>query len=432
MSQTALKIHNALKPSSSLARNRRILIVEDEPSIAEAYQDILGKPIDGNVVAFPRSSRSKGAGDVQAAVVQEPEFELTVVHSAIDAQLAVEIALRENRPFTMGFIDVLLGTGKDGIELVKDLHAIDEKLFAVFVTAYSDRSVQSIQNLLGQDATHRWDYLNKPFTHGEILQKARNGVAYWNVLNEHMIKDNEIAALQSRLLEKERASSLSAVARGVGHEFGNILTQILGRAELSENLPEAEMRVAIQQILKASHRAADILDGFKDLAKSGSIKRERTFVAINDILQESIDLLSHQLDVANVKVVHLPSVHVEVHCDSTGLLQVFVNLVINAIHAMPGSGQLDISVQPHEDGCEIRLRDYGQGADPKILPQMTEAFFTTKGSSGTGLGLAICKEIIEIDHEGSLIFRNHPGGGLEVIIQLPKQSTGGNVDGGFE
>ena len=162
--------------------NHRILIVEDEVGIAEAYRDILD-PRGGNILPMARSSRSSRSAAPVAGEVAKPaneqKFDLVVVNDAESAIAEVKRAVAQKKPFTMGFFDVLLGGGMDGIELVKKLHEIDSTLYAVFATAYSDRNVDSIQALLGTSSADRWDYLNKPFTQGEILQKARSGVAVW-------------------------------------------------------------------------------------------------------------------------------------------------------------------------------------------------------------------------------------------------------------
>src|SRR4029077_1931208 len=97
-----------------------------------------------------------------------------VVSKPSDAIDAVKASVTDNKPFAMGFFDVMLGAEIDGIELVKQVLAIDPKMFAVFVTAYQDRSVDSIGTILGDENREKWDYINKPFTEGEILQKARN------------------------------------------------------------------------------------------------------------------------------------------------------------------------------------------------------------------------------------------------------------------
>ncbi len=412
------------------AWNHRILIVEDETSIADAYRDILGSV--SNVVPARRSSRSP-VGDLSGGVAEASRseagpnetarlptaFELTIVHSAEQALAEVKHAMKQKRPFTMGFFDVLLGNGPDGIELVKQIHEVDPDLYAVFVTAYSDRSVDSIQSFLGEQHAARWDYLNKPFTKGEILQKARAGVSVWNLRREKEISDERLAHMQKALLENERFASAAAVARGIGHEFRNILTLITGKAELGQRAGAEQMKEAFKQILLGADRAADILQRFNFLYNPSEQKIAKRVCHAHQPIDEALVMMKHQMARQGIKVCWIRKKPVILQANATSLMQVFVNLLINATHAMNGSGQIDISVQEVDGSCEIRLRDYGPGINPSILPRVLEPFFTTKGENGTGLGLAIAREIIESEHDGTIELLNHEIKGLEVIIRLP-------------
>ena len=121
---------------------------------------------------------------------------------------------------------------------------------------------------------------------------------------------------------------------------------------------------------------------------------------IEQPIEEALTLLSHELKENQVRVCWIRRKKSLVFGNSTGLMQVFVNLLINSMHAMGKSGQIDLSIVEIADRIEVRLRDYGPGVDKKILDRLTEPFFTTKGDAGTGLGLAIAKEIVEQEHSG--------------------------------
>ncbi len=414
---TAGPVHN-FEPSQ---KNTRILVVEDEPGIADAYRDILSSGADSNVIPFARSSRfTPSAGstaDTKSA--SEDRFELTVVHSAEQALAEVKHALAQGRPFTMGFFDVVLGPGMDGIELVKKVHEIDPRMYAVFVTAYSDRSVDSIQALLGEAKTAHWDYLNKPFSRGEILQKARNGVAHWNLQREKEVKEEHVQNLQRQLREHERFAIMALVARGIGHEFRNIMMTIIGKATLAGSLNTAEqLKEALKVILQASQRATEILERFKYLRNpDGHVVTKKTFPAYAPI-EEALMLLSHELKDKHIHVCWIRKKSVDIQGNETALVQVYMNLLLNAIQAMGDSGQIDLSIMELGDRVEIRVRDYGPGLDPKLIDKVTAPFFTTK-KDGTGLGLAIVKDIVEIEHGGKFVLSNHQSKGLEAILTFP-------------
>lgn len=401
--------------------NRRILVVDDEREITQSYLEILSPKTQGtgNVVPL-RSSRNQNEATATSET-EAPEFNVTVASNFEEALAHVKQAMKKKEPFAMGFFDVLLGEGPDGYDLVKQIHELDPNLYAVFVTAYNDRSVDSIQNFLGKDKTNRWDYLNKPFSHGEILQKARNFTSLWNLTEEKKLKDEQLSQAQRRLLESERLTSVAAVARGVSHEFGNLLMQIMGKADISlqSGTPE-KMKAGLETILEATQRANDILEKFKDLSNPGESVKEKSEVFLHVILEEAVNLMEHKIKVGNVKVSRIRTDKVKVHANPTSLLQVIVNLTINAIHAMGESGQVDFTITDVGDSAELRIRDYGPGIKPDMIDRVLEPFFTTKGSQGTGLGLPICKEIVEVEHMGDFRIKNHGVKGLEVVIKLPK------------
>ncbi|MGE0762154.1 MAG: ATP-binding protein [Bdellovibrionales bacterium] len=400
--------------------NNRILVVEDEREIGRLYNEILSSP--PSTVVPLRSSRQ--APQVNNAVPKSTppgaEFSVTVVHSPEEAMAQVKHAMQKNEPFAMGFFDVLLGAKQDGIELVRELHKLDPLLYAVFVTAYQDRSVDAIKGVLDIAKNAHWDYLSKPFSAGEILQKARNFISLWNLSREREIREDLLAEAHRRLLEYERSSSVAAVARGVSHEFGNILMQIMGKADLARKKNEKDMRESLELILESSHRASEILDRFKHLANPAEMQNPKAPVSVCALVDEAIDLMEHGLRTNNVKACKIKMDPVEVVGNATSLLQVLVNLTINSIHAMEHGGQIDYSVMAVSDGAEIRVRDYGPGVKPELLEKVFEPFFTTKGEKGTGLGLAICREIVEIEHRGQLTLQNHGVKGLEVVIRIGK------------
>ena len=407
--------------------NHRILIVEDEPGISEAYRDILN-PKSSNIVHLRRSSRSAGgpgSTDKPAVEIKRKridKFDLVVVDSAEKALAEVKHSIEMKKPFTMGFFDVLLGGGMDGIELVKQIHAMDSEIYAVFVTAYSDRNVDSIQAVLGDSEASQWDYINKPFTQGEILQKARGGVTLWNAKREREIKDEHTANLQRQLFEHERLATMATVARGIGHEFKNILNSIIGKVHLSSNLTTVDaLRDQLKNIHSAAKRASEVVEKLHYLHDPSAQKIQKKWLFIDQPIEEALTLLSHELKLNNVRVCWIRRKKSLVFANSTGLMQVFVNLFINAIHAMGNPGIIDISIAEVGEHVEVRVRDYGPGIDRKIIARVTEPFFTTKGENGTGLGLAIVKEIVEVENAGKLILQNHEFKGLEVLLLFPFQ-----------
>ena len=428
-------------PKPEYIYNWRVLIVEDEPSIAEGIKSIIAPTT--NVVPINRSSRQRSApenlssNDIQklnnkSDDLRSDKFEVVWAKNPTEALEQVKLAMDSGKPFAMGFFDVMLGSEIDGIELLKQVHLIDPKIYAVFVTAYQDRTVDAINQFLGQDKSDRWDYMNKPFTEGSILQKARNSVSIWNLKEQKKLQDEELAEAANLLLQGDRSNAVAAVGRSVAHEFGNLLMRIMGHAELAlmKNDPN-QMLQALKTILNAGDTASAVLEKFKrQLNNTEQNINELKPINLNQCLDEAINLMSYEFNKKNIKLTRIKYQQCTVFANHHSLVQVIVNLFINATHAMTSSWQIDISVArltaeekngQDEPWVEIRIRDYGPGIPEDILPKVMDPFFTTKGKQGTGLGLSICKEIIEAEHLGEFSIANHPVKGLEIIIRLPEK-----------
>jgi len=405
----------ALQPDNAPQPNRRILIIDDEPEIAGGMRRIL---CPNEKAPTARSSRSAKVAPTAAAI--SDEFEVTVVHTPADALNAVRKAIQDKKPFAMGFFDVMLGADIDGIELVKQVLALDPRLFAVFVTAYHDRNVDAIGSYLGEGSREKWDYINKPFSDGEILQKARNATSLWDLQRLKEWQSERLSEAHQLLLQHDRQNTAAAVGRSVAHEFGNLLTHIIGHAELAmDNGAQDSMRAALEVILKASDTATTVLRRFRKISSAYDAPPEFKLTDLKLTIEEALELMEfrfrrHEVEVDKVKVEALKA-----FANRNSLIQVFVNLFINAMHAMPSGGQLRLEVREDDGNAVFKVKDSGTGIPEDILPKVTEALFTTKGKDGSGLGLAICKEIIEIEHGGEFTIGNHPEGGVEVTIKIP-------------
>lgn len=410
-----LKDQKDLIPVNSPVPNRRILVIDDEPEIAEGIQRVLC-PQNNKVVQI-QSSRKKVAIESMA----RNEFEVVVVNNPKDAIAEIKKGLAEHRPFAMGFFDVMLGADIDGIELVKQAFQLDSHLHAVFVTAYHDRSVDTIGTYLGEEARERWDYINKPFTEGEILQKARNTTSLWDLTRLKEWQAERLDEAHQLLLNSEKHNAVAAIGRCVAHEFGNLLTHIIGHAEIaqfSDNV--ADIKNSLEIILKAGNTAATVLKNFRNFNDSKEKEVDFTAVNISAVIEEALELMEFRFRRHRIEIKKAGLSEVTVEVDKNSLIQVFANLFINAIHAMPQGGDLHLGVAKIDDRVVIDVRDTGTGIKEEHLDKVVEPLFTTKGANGSGLGLAICKEIIEVEHLGEFKIKNHPQGGVLVQIKIPQ------------
>jgi len=399
-----------------MEENRTLLIVDDEPETLKGYRDFLTVK---QVQPVRRSSRRLyGTGPIEPPQAEE-EYRLLCAESGEEAIKLVQAEMQAGRRVAAGFFDVKLGGGMDGLATIHAIKSMDKDLHCVIVTAYHDRTVEEINQIFGPEFKDQWDYLNKPFTQGEITQKARQMVAAWN-------RKRQVEFLTQQLIRSERLASVGQVARGVGHEFGNILQRIIGKADLA--LLETEVGKIFEHLtvlIKAAERAGVIVRNLQSFSKpEPNFQFEKVTVA----LEESISLLNHELVKHSVELIknfqEVPALRIDVG----GIAQVALNLMINAVHAMPQGGKITLTVKKAdwEDGKQgvlIQVSDTGTGIPQDVLPKIFDFAFSTKGDLGSGLGLAVSKDIVEA-HGGKITVKTESGKGTEFSIWLPMPPPG--------
>lgn len=395
-------------------------MLDDEAPIREAYQSILAPTLSATpVIRSSRRGKAAVATAEQPAVAPEP-FELTLVESGSEAIAAIEMSVCNHQPFAMGFFDVKIGGEFDGIETIRRAKAIDPNLLCVIVTAYQDRSIEEIGRIFGENFSDRWDFLNKPFSHAEILQKARNSVANWDRRKREREYIQQIKNQQEQLVLAERLAAVGTLARGIGHEFGNILLSIMGNADLAlQTKDPREMEEALKIIAKSSDRAAILVRNLQSMVK---MERRREKLQLSVPVKEALELIGHELKKKSIKVVEtfapgLP----ELSLNKIEIGQVILNLAINSIHALePQGGEIRIGARLDEKGKAVVLRfeDTGCGIPDDYVDQIFEPLFTTKGGKGSGLGLSVSKKIVE-NHGGTIEVQSAVGKGTVFTIRLP-------------
>jgi signal transduction histidine kinase len=235
---------------------------------------------------------------------------------------------------------------------------------------------------------------------------------------------DELNRTQAQLVHSEKLASLGVLAGGVAHEINNPLMVILGRTELllmDDDLSERGRR-NLETVRLETERIAQIVQGLLAFArKSRQDKIEP--VSINEVLERTVMLNEHQLVVGNVRVVKALQPDIPVIQANPGQLQqVFMNLIINAHHAMPEGGQLVIRTGTVPGGrVFIEMEDSGVGIPPEDLDRIFDPFFTTKEEGkGTGLGLSVSRNIVQ-NHGGVIGVQSTLGIGTIFRIVLPEE-----------
>ena len=234
-----------------------------------------------------------------------------------------------------------------------------------------------------------------------------------------LIRDlTEVKLLEKQLQRSERLAALGKMAAGVAHELRNPLSSIKGLAVLlkshfTEPGREAETAdVLVKEVERLNRSIGELLD----YAKPGQLNRAPT--SIEEILRKTLSLVQTDAEAYGITVeLSLEDNLPELTIDSDKLKQVFLNLLLNAIQAMPNGGTLSVGLTKDERNMNIIIRDTGMGILPKNLPRVFDPYYTTK-NDGTGLGLAMSAKIVE-EHDGWLKIASVPEEFTEVRVVLP-------------
>ncbi len=240
----------------------------------------------------------------------------------------------------------------------------------------------------------------------------------------------QLDSVKEQLTESQRLAAIGTIAAVIAHEFNNLLTPMISYSQYALQSAEGDtpdmvlIRKALSKSFQASTKAGKICNSMLSLARG-----ETTFgqVSVQTLVDEVLQVLARdpQKDGIALRVQIQPELCV--NGDQVQLEQVLLNLLINARHAMLGSGgALTIKAGITEMTNELRIQviDTGPGIPEKLLPKIFQPFFTTKGTArrgeakGTGLGLSICKDIIE-HHHGRIEVQSEVGKGTTFSIYLP-------------
>ena len=242
----------------------------------------------------------------------------------------------------------------------------------------------------------------------------------------------ERTRLLQQLIHSEKLASVGQLAAGVAHEFNNLLTVVLGRAQIAiEEDSIEEIRESLRVIENTSKRGSALV---KNLSAFARPKEPRFKLQdITELIDEVIKLQKRQLQLENIEVEKEYDTNEKASFDWGQMEQVFLNLLINAIHAIKpkGKGTIKISVKDADSRIRIAFADTGIGMDEETRHKIFDPFFSTKGAwandglgiPGTGLGLSVSHAIIK-KHNGTINVKSTKSKGTSFIISLPAVLSG--------
>lgn len=279
----------------------------------------------------------------------------------------------------------------------------------------SQRLTRPLRELsAGVQAVTRGDY------HQHVAVAGSDELAELSVTFNHMTERlRELQDLEVQLRRRDRLHTMGEVAMGLAHEIRNPLgiiktaTQLLHRRAA---LPETDMR-HLEYVISEVTRINELITEFLDFARPSA--PIRALQPARPLLEDLLGFCAPELDTQHIEASIVEQApQALIYVDGRQLIQACLNLVLNAIDAMPGGGRLTLTLATEGPWTLIRISDTGQGIDADMLERIFTPFVTTK-ASGTGLGLAKVYSIME-SHDGRIECSSEPGQGATFTLYLPR------------
>jgi two-component system NtrC family sensor kinase len=458
--------------------NRRILLVDDTPTIHEDFRKIL------------MSAATSDLEEDEALLFGQSRstpfvcFELHSAYQGAEAVEKVKESLPTNSPYAMAFVDMRMPPGLDGVETIERLWQHDPLLQIVICTAYSDHSWGEV--LAHLDVQDRLLILKKPFDAIEVYQFASALTAKWALTQQAAMKMADLEAairaqtkelrqtnealtteiadrkqLEGQLLQSEKLASIGQLAAGVAHEINNPIAFVQSNlGTLGAYLETLLNLISAYRDAEGLIDSADVVDKLGRLRKNSqldclvedvpSLMRETSegIFRVRQIVQNlrdfsridaspgwemadlhkgidaTLNIVAHEIKYAADVVKEYGQVP-EIECLPSQLNQVILNLMMNAAYAA-GSTRGKIVVSTGSEGADkvwISVADTGCGIAKENLSRIFDPFFTTKPvGKGTGLGLSLSYGIIK-KHRGSIDVQSEVGVGTTFRITLPTRQS---------
>jgi len=346
------------------------------------------------------------------------------VFQAADGKAGLDM-IRQHRPHLV-LLDLMLPV-MDGLDVCQAVKSDEQtrNVKVLLLTARTDEHSKITALQRGAD-----DFLTKPFSTTEVRTRLANlllsAQLEENLRQQNVQLEETLARLKEtevQLVQSEKMNALGKLAAGLLHEIHNPLNFTLMALQVAKESGSASAEIAetLDDMEQGMNRIRDIISDLRTFAYPSKDKPEERF-QLDGALTTAMRLVSHETDGIQVKCESVG--HWRVLGSKTQIIQVFVNLLINAAQAMEGVGrartpEITVSAEARGGRLQVTVRDNGKGVRQADLPRLFEPFFTTKEvGQGMGLGLSICHTIVK-NHGGTLAVRSEEGQWTEVSFDLP-------------
>ncbi len=244
-----------------------------------------------------------------------------------------------------------------------------------------------------------------------------------NILRRLTRREMELAGVRQQLGRSEKLAAIGTLAAGVAHEINNPIGVIKNKVEIlrhriDDGDPQDDLRRELDVIDRHTNRIGNVTQGLLTFAKEGPFSLRP--VAVNALAREAAELVQAPFRSAQIELaLALDPRDPQVMGSANHLLQVLINILLNARDASPPGSTVFVSTRRIDDRVALEIRDEGTGIPAELIPKIFDPFFTTKDvDKGTGLGLAISHGIVE-RHEGEIEVASTVGEGTTFVVTLP-------------
>jgi len=321
-----------------------------------------------------------------------------------------------NDPYDLILLDIGL-PDLDGLAVLEQVTTQYTQVSPIMMTGYATLEAAVRAQELGAEG-----FILKPFNDKKLMQIV------WRIIERRRLRE-DYARLQT-LVQTEKLAALGRLAASLAHEINNPLQalrsglRLLGRSQLDETKRQNYVATLVREVERLIAITGQTLD-FVRPSRAGKQSTD-----LNRLLQDTLALVSKQLQHNKIETQFDPAVNLPaIQVVPDQIKQVFINLILNAIDAMPGGGVLSLRTGylPNQGWLTAAVQDTGCGIAPKMIDRIFEPFYSTK-ASGTGLGLSISYSIIEA-HGGRIKVTSTPGQGSLFTVYLSAKDDPIDDDG---
>lgn len=468
--------------------NHRILVVDDSPAIHSDFVKILTHQSDDETDWIESEIFGGSDSDSPAESTNRP-FLVDSAFQGQEGLERVRQAHENGHPYALAFVDIRMPPGWNGVETIEKMWEVDPRLQVVLCSAYSDYPWEEIgRRFHSRDGLI---ILKKPFDIEEVLQISHTLTKKWTLheseqrqldalevlVAQRTHELNEINASLKREIEQrlraeselrlaQKLESIGQLAAGISHEINTpvqyvgdnvhfirsafeeleavrialrnaceVLSECTDRNDVMDGILTIEDELDIEELTSSIPESFEAtLEGLERIAKIVQAMKE--FGHQDSGVKSQVDInraLLNTLEVARSEYRYVADVSMAfgdiplVECLHSEMNQVFLNLIVNAAHAIEDvvrdtgeRGKMTITTSTVDGHVLITIADTGSGIPEEIRPRIFDPFFTTKEvGKGTGQGLAIARSVVVDKHQGTLTFETEVEKGTTFLIQLP-------------